>query len=73
MALGAARSIKFGSFRKTPSADLTASASAAFEGAPGRHKSFGLYERDFLKLLMSLMRGDVRDQIAPQKNDHGPS
>jgi hypothetical protein len=36
-------------------------------------KSFaGIYE-NFLKLLMRSMRGDVRDHIASQKNDHGLS
>src|SRR3974390_3336491 len=36
-------------------------------------KSFEGYERNFQRPPMSLMRGDVRDHIAPQKNDHGPS
>ena len=36
-------------------------------------KSFEGYERNFLKPLMSFMRGDVRDHIARQKNDYGPS
>jgi len=36
-------------------------------------KSFaGIYE-NFLKLLMRSMRGDARDHIASQKNDHGLS
>jgi hypothetical protein len=33
---------------------------------------WGIYE-NFLKLLMRSMRGDVRDHIASQKNDHGLS
>jgi hypothetical protein len=36
-------------------------------------KSFEGYERNFLKPLMSFMCGDVRDHIARQKNDYGPS
>src|ERR1700757_1920115 len=32
----------------------------------------GIYE-NFLKLLMRSMRGDARDHIASQKNDHGLS
>jgi hypothetical protein len=31
---------------------------------------WGIYE-NFLKLLMRSVRGDVRDHIASQKNDHG--
>src|SRR6516164_4809345 len=30
-------------------------------------------KQDFLKLLMGFVRSDVRDHIASQKNDHGPS
>jgi hypothetical protein len=36
-------------------------------------KSFWGGERNFLGLLMRLMRGDVRDHVASQKNDHGAS
>ena len=36
-------------------------------------KSFGGNKRNFIKLLMRFVRSDVRDQIASQKNDHGPS
>src|SRR5260370_31082489 len=36
-------------------------------------KSFGGNKRNFLKLLMRFVRSDVRDHIASQKNDHGPS
>jgi hypothetical protein len=36
-------------------------------------KSFGGIYENFLKLLMRSMRGDVRDHIASQKNDHGLS
>ena len=36
-------------------------------------KSFGGDKRNFLKLLMHFVRSDVRDHIASQKNDHGPS
>ena len=36
-------------------------------------KSFGGDERNFLELLMHFVRSDVRDYIASQKNDHGPS
>jgi hypothetical protein len=36
-------------------------------------KSFGGIYENFLKLLMRSMRGDVRDHIAFQKNDHGLS
>jgi hypothetical protein len=34
-------------------------------------KSFGGIYENFLKLLMRSVRGDVRDHIASQKNDHG--
>jgi hypothetical protein len=36
-------------------------------------KSFGGIYENFLKLLMRSIRGDVRDHIASQKNDHGRS
>ena len=36
-------------------------------------KSFGGNKRNFLNLLMRFVRSDVRDLIASQKNDHGPS
>jgi hypothetical protein len=36
-------------------------------------KSFGGNKRNFLKLLMRFVRSDMRDHIASQKNDHGPS
>jgi len=36
-------------------------------------KSFGGNKRNFLKLLMRLVRSDVRDHIVSQKNDHEPS
>src|SRR6516225_2814229 len=36
-------------------------------------KPFGGNKQDFLKLLMGFVRSDVRDHIASQKNDHGPS
>jgi hypothetical protein len=36
-------------------------------------KSFGGIYENCLKLLMRSMRGDVRDHIAFQKNDHGLS
>src|SRR6201987_4006634 len=36
-------------------------------------KSFGGIYEDFLKLPMRSIRGDVRDHIASQKNDHGRS
>src|ERR1700757_1246399 len=36
-------------------------------------KSFGGIYEDFLKLPMRSMRGNVRDHIASQKNDHGLS
>ena len=36
-------------------------------------KSFGGGERNFLGLLMRFMRGDVRDHVASQQNDHGAS
>jgi hypothetical protein len=36
-------------------------------------KSFEGNKRNLLKLLMRFMRGDVRDHIASQKNDHGLS
>src|ERR1700745_4114578 len=36
-------------------------------------KSFGGICENFLKLLMRSIRGDVRDHIASQKNDHGRS
>src|SRR5215471_15910423 len=36
-------------------------------------KSFGGNKRNFIKLLMRFVRSDVRDHIASQKNDHGPS
>src|ERR1700745_2393282 len=34
-------------------------------------KSFGGIYENFLNLLMRSVRGDVRDHIASQKNDHG--
>ena len=36
-------------------------------------KPFGGNKRNFLKLLMRFARNDVRDHIASQKNDRGPS
>jgi hypothetical protein len=36
-------------------------------------KAFGGDQRNFLKLLMRFVRGDVRDHIASQKSDHGLS
>jgi hypothetical protein len=36
-------------------------------------KSFGGAERNFLGQLTRFMRGDVRDHVASQKNDHGAS
>src|SRR5215470_4877169 len=36
-------------------------------------KAFGGDKQGFLKLLMGFVRSDVRDHIACQKNDHGPS
>jgi hypothetical protein len=36
-------------------------------------KAFGGNQRNFLKLLMRFVRGDVRDHIASQKSDHGLS
>src|SRR5215813_474898 len=36
-------------------------------------KSFWGNKGNFLKLLMRFVRSDVRDHIASQKNDHGPS
>jgi len=36
-------------------------------------KGFGGKERDLLELLMRFVRGDVRDLIASQENDHGLS
>ena len=36
-------------------------------------KFFGGNKQNFLKLLTRFVRSDVRDYIAYQKNDHGPS
>jgi hypothetical protein len=36
-------------------------------------KSFGGGGRNFLKLLMRFVRGDLRDHVASQKGDYGPS
>jgi len=36
-------------------------------------KAFEGNKRNFLELLMRFVRSDVRDHIASQKNDHGPS
>ena len=36
-------------------------------------KFFGGNKQNFLKLLTRFVRSDVRDHIAYQKNDHGPS
>ena len=38
-----------------------------------RKSLLGGNKQDFLKLLMGFVRSDVRDHIASQKNDHGPS
>src|SRR5215471_8846039 len=38
-----------------------------------RKSLFGGNNRNFLELLMRFVRSDVRDHIASQKNDHGPS
>src|SRR6266487_252566 len=43
------------------------------DGSMLSKKSFGGNKRNFLKLLMRFVRSDVRDHIASQKNDHGPS
>src|SRR6266852_4540879 len=43
------------------------------DGSMPSKKSFGGNKRNFLKLLMRFVRSDVRDHIASQKNDHGPS
>jgi hypothetical protein len=42
-------------------------------GVDAVEKGFGGKERDFLELLMRFVRGDVRDLIASQENDHGLS
>ena len=38
-----------------------------------RKRFFGGNKQNFLRLLMRFVRSDVRDHIASQKNDHGPS
>jgi hypothetical protein len=38
-----------------------------------RKSILGGNKQDFLKLLMGFVRSDVRDHIASQKDDHGPS
>ena len=38
-----------------------------------RKSLLGGNEQGFLKLLVGFVRSDVRDHIASQKNDHGPS
>jgi hypothetical protein len=56
-----------------PDGDLEATGFDFRHGSMLSKKSFGGNKRNFQKLLMRFVRSDVRDHIASQKNDHGPS